>query len=98
MEGRKILLSNLIKKLNKDDYKRNHLKKTKSLDKSLRNYILFFGAHARINEKVWQKVVNNVKLYDKKIEKSTNFFQKRVDSGQKCVVQYQCNIDKGGEF
>lgn len=66
---------------------KNYLKNIKLLDISLQNHILFYGAHARINEKVWQKVVNDAQIYDKKIKKNANFFQKRVDSGQKCVVE-----------
>jgi len=46
---------------------KNYYQNRKSLDKTYRNQVLFFGDDLKINEKVWSLVVKNVKLYDKKV-------------------------------
>ena len=46
---------------------KNYYQNRKSLDKIYLNQVLFFGDDLKINEKVWSLVVENVKLYDKKV-------------------------------
>ena len=52
------------------DFAVNTIKKIyqnkKSIVKTYRNSVLFFGKYAKFNQKVWNLVVKDVKLYDKK--------------------------------